>query len=200
MACQRMMKRFLKRLKKEWKIFDQWGPSRIVAENGKVTGIEFVRCTSIFDSTGKFNPQFNHAEKTVVPCDHVLLSVGQTINYESLFEGENVALTIRNTIQVDPVTLQTTTKDIFAGGDVASGPRLAIDAIAAGKEAAVSLHRFVHKGQSLEFGRDRHAYVMFDKENLADLVDYDGSERQKITHINGEVAKTTFKDLRGIFD
>ena len=107
-------------------------------------------------------------------------------------------LTERNTIQVNPVTLQTSSKDIFAGGDVASGPRLAIDAIAAGKEAAVSIHRYVHKGQSLEFGRDRQSYVMFDKENLADLVDYDGTERQRIAHVNGDVARTTFKDLRGI--
>ena len=176
----------------------QWGPVRILSENGKVSGVEFVRCTSIFDETGKFNPQYNHAEKIIVPCDHVLLSVGQTYRYASLFEGENVVLTERNTIQVNPVTLQTSSKDIFAGGDVASGPRLAIDAIAAGKEAAVSIHRYVHKGQSLEFGRDRQSYVMFDKENLADLVDYDGTERQRIAHVNGDVARTTFKDLRGI--
>ena len=176
----------------------QWGPVRILSENGKVSAVEFVRCTSIFDETGKFNPQYNHAEKIIVPCDHVLLSVGQTYRYASLFEGENVVLTERNTIQVNPVTLQTSSKDIFAGGDVASGPRLAIDAIAAGKEAAVSIHRYVHKGQSLEFGRDRQSYVMFDKENLADLVDYDGTERQRIAHVNGDVARTTFKDLRGI--
>lgn len=176
----------------------QWGPLRIISENNKVTGVEFVRCTSIFDALGKFNPQYNHEETIVVPCDHVLLSVGQTYMYASLFEGEHVVLSERNTIQVNPVTLQTTTDDIFAGGDVASGPRLAIDAIAAGKEAAVSIHRFVHKGQSLEFGRDRQTYVMFDKENLADLVDYDGTQRQRIAHVNGDVARTTFKDLRGI--
>ena len=176
----------------------QWGPVRILGDHGKVTGVEFVRCTSIFDESGKFNPQYNHSEKMVVACDHVLLSVGQTYRYATLFEGEDIVLTDRNTIQVNPVTLQTSSKDIFAGGDVASGPRLAIDAIAAGKEAAVSIHRYVHKGQSLEFGRDRQSYVMFDKENLADLVDYDGTERQRTVHVDGDVARTTFKDLRGI--
>ena len=72
----------------------QWGPVRILSENGKVSGVEFVRCTSIFDETGKFNPQYNHAEKIIVPCDHVLLSVGQTYRYASLFEGENVGAVI----------------------------------------------------------------------------------------------------------
>ncbi len=179
-------------------IFAQWGPVKIISEDGKVSGVEFARCTSIFDQSGKFNPQFDYGETMIVPCEHVLLSVGQTFRYASLFEGEAVELTERQTIQVNPVTLQTSCNDIFAGGDVASGPRLAIDAIAAGKEAAVSIHRFVHKGQSLEFGRDRHSYVMFDKENLADLVDYDGTERQRIAHVQGSVAKATFKDLRGI--
>ncbi len=83
--------------------------------------------------------------KKIVACDYVLLSVGQTYNYGKLFDGEDVKLTGRNTIEVDHVTLQSSKADIFAGGDVASGPRLAIDAIAAGKEAAVSLHRFVQK-------------------------------------------------------
>ena len=176
----------------------QWGPVSILTEHGKVTGVEFVRCISIFDASGDFNPQYNPEERKIVACDYVLLSVGQSIHYASLFEAEDIVLTSRNTIQVNPVTLQTSVQDIFAGGDVASGPRLAIDAIAAGKEAAVSIHRFVHKGQSLEFGRDRQSYVMFDKENLAELADYDGTERQRIAHVSGSVARNTFKDLRGI--
>ena len=179
-------------------IVAQWGPQRLVCENGKLVGVEFVRCTSIFDDTGKFNPQFNHAETLMVECDHVILSVGQTYRYGALFNEEAIKFTDRHTIAVNPITLQTSVKDIFAGGDVASGPRLAIDAIAAGKEAAVSIHRFVHQGQSLEFGRDRHSYVMFDKENLADFVDYDGTERQRSEHVDGTLARTTFKDLRGI--
>jgi len=179
-------------------IHNSFGPTRILEKDGKVTGVEFKRCLSIFDASGKFAPTFDEQEVLVVPCDHVLLSVGQTYGYGDLLKGEPVVLTARETISVDPVTLQSTKNDIFAGGDVATGPRLAIDAIAQGKEAAVSIHRFVQKGQSLVFGRDTQAYKMLDKENLQEIVDYDGTERQRTTPVDGKVAKETFKDLRGI--
>lgn len=185
-------------LEEEIGINNSWGPTRIITENGKVTAVEFKRCVSTFDNDGRFNPQFDEADKKVVPCDYVLLSVGQTYDYGNLFKGENVILTNRNTIEVNPITLQSSKNDIFSGGDVASGPKLAIDAIAAGKEAAVSIHRFVQKGQSLVFGRDTHSYKMLDKDNLDDKIDYDGTERQRINHVDGNVSKTTFKDLRGI--
>ncbi|WP_353892871.1 FAD-dependent oxidoreductase [Proteinivorax hydrogeniformans] len=180
-------------------INNSWGPSKIITENGKVKAVEFKRCISTFDQNGNFNPKFDESDKKVVPCDYVLMSVGQNFDYGNLLEGEDVTLTNRNTIKVDPITLQSSKSDIFSGGDVVSGPRLAIDAIAAGKEAAVSIHRFVQNGQSLVFGRDTHSYIALDKENLADLIDYDGTERQRIKHIDGEVSKTTFKDLRGVF-
>jgi NADPH-dependent glutamate synthase beta subunit-like oxidoreductase/NAD-dependent dihydropyrimidine dehydrogenase PreA subunit len=179
-------------------INNSWGPTRVITENGKVTGIEFKRCISVLDADGRFNPQFDEADKKIVECDYILLSVGQTFNYGNLLQGEDVKLTNRNTIEVDHITLQSTKTDIFAGGDVASGPRLAIDAIAAGKEAAVSIHRFVHRGQSLVFGRDTHSYKMFDKNNLMEPEGYDGTVRQKINHVDGKVSRTTFKDLRGI--
>ncbi|WP_105614785.1 FAD-dependent oxidoreductase [Vallitalea okinawensis] len=179
-------------------INNSWGPTRIITEKGQVTGVEFKRCLSVFDTDGKFNPQFDETDKKIITCDYVLLSVGQTFNYGNLLEGEDVKLTNRNTIDVNTVTLQSSKTDIFAGGDVASGPRLAIDAIAAGKEAAVSIHRFVQKGQSLIFGRDTHSYKVFDKDNLAEPQGYDGAVRQRIGHVDGNVSRTTFKDLRGI--
>ena len=98
---------------------------------------------------------------------------------------------------MDEITLQTSKADIFAGGDVASGPRLAIDAIASGKEAAISLHRFVQKGQSLVFGRDTQTYKIFDKDNLSDTNSYDKTVRQKTEHVSGKESKKTFRDLRG---
>ncbi|MBU0956555.1 MAG: FAD-dependent oxidoreductase [Spirochaetes bacterium] len=175
-----------------------WGPVRAVLENGRLAGMEFKRCLSVFDTDGKFAPKYDERDSKIVPCDYVILSVGQTYDYAALFAGEEVKLTARNTIEVHPVTLQTSRADIFAGGDVVSGPLLAIDAIASGKEAAVSIHRFVHKGQSLVFGRDTHSYKMLDKDNLSDALDYDGTERQRIAPIDGKLAKSTFKDLRGI--
>jgi len=185
-------------LEEEIGIENGWGPTRIITENGRVTGVEFTKCVSTVDANGRFSPQFDHANRTVVLCDYVILSVGQTYDYGALLAGEGVNLTPRNTIEVNPITLQSSKADIFAGGDVASGPRLAIDAIAAGKEAAVSIHRFVQKGQSLLFGRDMHAYKMLSKENLAEAIDYDGTERQRLNPIDGKLSKSTFKDLRGI--
>jgi NADPH-dependent glutamate synthase beta subunit-like oxidoreductase len=185
-------------LEEDVDIHNGYGPSRILRENNKVIGVEFKRCLSTFDESGSFNPQFDENDLIVVPCDYVLLSVGQTFNYGNLFEGEAVKLTGRNTVDVNPITLQSSQEDIFAGGDVASGPRLAIDAIAAGKEGAVSIHRYVQNGQSLIFGRDNHSYVMFDKDNLDSGIDYDGTERQRIKHVDGKESKTTFKDLRGL--
>ncbi|MGL6107758.1 FAD-dependent oxidoreductase [Romboutsia sp.] len=179
-------------------INNSFGPTKIITENNKVTGVEFKRCVSLFDEEGRFSPKFDENDTKIVNCDYVLLSVGQTFDYGKLLEGEDIKLTSRGTIEINPVTLQTSKEDIFAGGDVASGPRFAIDAIAQGKEGAVSLHRFVQNGQSLVFGRDNHLYKVFDKENLADINGYDGVARQKIDHVDGKKSKTTFKDLRGI--
>ncbi|ERJ13278.1 FAD-dependent oxidoreductase [Haloplasma contractile] len=185
-------------LDEDIKINNAWGPTRIIAENGQVKGVEFKRCISTHDENGRFNPQFDGTEKKEIECDYVLLSVGQTFNYGTLLDGEDVKLTNRNTIEIDSVTLQTSKSDIFAGGDVASGPRFAIDAIAAGKEAAISIHRYVHRGQSLVFGRDTHSYTVLDKNNLVDIKGYDNTQRQKIEHVDGKKSKETFKDLRGI--
>lgn len=185
-------------LEEDVNINNGWGPVRVISENGKVTGVEFKRCTSVFDAEGRFNPTYDETDTKIVECDYLLLSVGQTFNYGQLLEGEGVELTRRGTIDVDAVTLQSSKADIFAGGDVAHGPKLAIDAIAAGKEAAVSLHRFVQNGQSLVFGRDTQQYAMLDKDSLSDLDSYDRVARQKIDHVDGQVSKTTFKDLRGV--
>ncbi|NLI90469.1 MAG: FAD-dependent oxidoreductase [Epulopiscium sp.] len=184
-------------LSEDININNSWGPKRIITEGGKVTGVEFKRCISTLDANGRFNPKFDEADTKIVECDYVLLSVGQTFDYGELFTNENVELTQMGTIKVDPITLQTSKDDIFAGGDVASGPTFAIDAIAAGKEGAVSIHRFVHEGQSLVYGRDMHSYVVFDKENLADIEGFDNIPRQKTAHVDGKKAKETFKDLRG---
>lgn len=177
---------------------NSYGPAKFITANGKVTGVEFKRCISLFDESGRFSPAYDEDDTKIVECDYVLLSVGQTFDYGALLENENVVLTNRNTIEVDNMTLQSSKEDIFAGGDVASGPRFAIDAIAAGKEAAISIHRFVQHGQSLVFGRDNHSYTVFDKDNLAEIDGFDGTQRQKIEHVDGKVAKRTFKDLRGI--
>nr|WP_307990569.1 FAD-dependent oxidoreductase [uncultured Niameybacter sp.] len=177
-------------------LHNEWGPAKIITQDGKVIGVEFKRCIRVIDEQGRFAPEFDERDTYIEPCDYVLLSVGQSFDYGKLLENEKVVTTQRGTIAINPVTLQTSQPDIFAGGDVASGPRFAIDAIAAGKEAAISLHRYVQKGQSLVFGRDHHLYKALDKAGLAPIKGYDTTPRQTIPEVDPEQAKKTFKDLR----
>jgi len=179
-------------------INNSWGPKGFVLENDKVVGVEFKKCTSVFDENGRFSPKFDEAETKIVKADHVLISVGQAMEWGNLLEGSKVELNPNRTIVVDSFTLQSGEPDIFAGGDAMTGPKFAIDAIALGKEAAISIHRFVQPGQSLVLGRDRRQYHAFDKEKL-NLDGYDQLPRQITSHVDGAKAKQSFSDLRTSF-
>lgn len=185
-------------LAEDIQINNSWGPVRILSENGKVTGVEFKKCVSVFDQTGKFNPVFDASETKIVKAGHVLISVGQAMDWGNLLEGSKVELNPNQTVKADGFTLQTAEPDVFTGGDVLTGPKFAIDAIAMGKEGAISIHRFVQPGQSLVNGRDRRIFKAFDKSNLI-IEGYDNIPRQKTEHVDGAKAKTSFKDLRSTF-
>ncbi|MBP8639554.1 MAG: FAD-dependent oxidoreductase [Oscillospiraceae bacterium] len=172
-----------------------WGPKRVVVEGGKVTGVEFKKCVSVFDN-GKFAPKYDENNVITVPADYVLLSVGQSIDWGTLIEGSKVELGRGNTAVADSFTYQTAQPDVFVGGDAYSGPKFAIDAIAAGKQAAISLHRYVQPGQNLLYGRDRREYISIDKSNLI-INGYDNTPRQTPGH-NHESTKS-FKDNRVTF-
>lgn len=176
-----------------------WGPKRILSENGKVTGIEFKKCVSVFDENGRFNPQYDENDVMIVEADCVLLSIGQSIQWGGLLEGTKAVTRPNGTIEADGFTYQTAEPDIFAGGDAYSGPRFAIDAIAAGKQAAISIHRFVQPGQSLVYGRDRRQYKELDKE-AAVLEGFDNTPRQRPEQVkSNQKAAESFRDLRGTF-
>lgn len=154
-----------------------WGPKEILTENGKVTGIILKKCISVFDENHRFDPRYDENETITVPCEHVFMSIGQSIVWGDLLEGSKVELGRGGIALADPVTYQTKEPDVFVGGDVYTGPKFAIDAIAAGKEAAVSIHRYVQPHSSLTIGRNRRQFIELDKENIK-LDDYDHSERQ----------------------
>ncbi|MCH4191744.1 MAG: FAD-dependent oxidoreductase [Butyrivibrio sp.] len=175
---------------------NSWGPKRIVTENGKVTGVEFRRCTSVFDENHRFSPKYDDNDTITIPADTVLLSIGQSIQWGGMLEGSKVVMGRGNTAVCDELTWQTAQPDVFVGGDCATGPKFAINAIAEGKEGAISIHRFVQPGQSLTLGRDRRDYHAFDKDN-ADLSGYDNIPRQRPLH--NEDAKKTFRDDRETF-
>lgn len=179
-------------------INNSWGPKRIITEDGKVKGIEFKKCLSVFDENNKFNPKYDEEETITVKADTIILSVGQAIDWGGLLEGSKTELNPNNTAKADSFTYQTEEKDVFVGGDVFTGPKFAIDAIAAGKEGAISIHRFVHPGQSLVIGRDRRKYKAFDKENIL-FEGYDNIPRQRTNYVDGKKARESFKDLRLTF-
>ena len=172
-----------------------WGPKEILTENGKVTGIVFKRCVSVWDESGRFSPTYDEADTKTVPCDRVFLSIGQSIQWGSLLDGTKVELGRGNGAKADSLTYQTAEPDIFVGGDVYTGPKFAIDAIAAGREGAISIHRFVRPHSSLTIGRNRRDFVALDKENIR-VDSYDNSSRQ----IPGRDAsidhKNSFRDAR----
>lgn len=182
--------------KENIEIVNGWGPKRILVENGKVSGIEFKRCIQVFDKDHKFNPEYDENDVKVVSCEHVLLSIGQSIMWGDLLKGTKVELNRNLTAMADGFTYQTAEEDIFVGGDVYSGPRFAIDAIAAGKCGADSLHRFVHEGHNLLIGRDHRTYKEIDKDNIL-IESFDRPLRQ-VANINKQ-NKKTFQDERETF-
>ncbi len=179
-------------------INNSWGPKRVIVENGRATGVEFKKCISVFDKSGRFNPSYDENNTIIVKADTVLLSIGQGMNWGGLLSDSKIELNRNNTIKADPFTLQTGEPDVFAGGDALTGPKFAIDAIALGKEGAISIHRYVQPGQSLIIGRDRKEYHALDKENI-ELQGYDSTPRQSVGHVDGNKSRQTFKDLRETF-
>ncbi len=176
-------------------IHNSWGPKRILTTNGKVTGVEFKKCVSVFDENKRFNPVYDENETVTVECDFVITSVGQAIDLGGILTGSAAEINKNNTVKADPVTFQSGQKDVFVGGDVLTGPKFAIDAIAQGKEGAISIHRYVHPGQSLVLGRTNRAYKPLDRENL-DLAGFDRMPRQYAEEPAAASAKQTFRDLR----
>jgi len=177
-------------------ISNGYGPKRILVHEGKVTGVEFVKCLRLLDENNKFSPLFDETECITVEADHVLLSIGQQIEWGNLLKDVEVELNPNQTIRVQKQTLQSSEKDIFAGGDSATGPQFAINAIAQGKEAAISIHRFVNRGQSLVYGRNNKAFISLDKENI-DFSGYDRISRERIYTMKDDT-KPSFKDPRGV--
>ena len=175
-----------------------WGPKEIHTENGRVTGITFQRCVSVWDETGRFAPKYDENDTITLPCSRVFLSIGQSIQWGGLLEGSSVELGRGSGAVADSLTYQTSEPDIFVGGDVYTGPKFAIDAIAAGKQGAISIHRFVQPNTSLTIGRNRNDFIELDKKNIL-VENYDTSARQ-IPGLDDSIDhKHSFRDARLTF-
>ena len=156
-----------------------WGPKEVLGD-GKVSGIVFKKCTSVYDVEHRFNPQYDENELITLDADMVIFAIGQTVILKDLLKDTKVEF-FRGVYPVaDKLTYQTAEEDIFVGGDVFTGPKFAIDAIAAGKEAAESLHRFVQHGH-MTIGRNRRDFIELDKDDIL-VESYDNSSRQVEGH------------------
>lgn len=176
-----------------------WGPKEVlVDENGEVRGIVLKKCLSVKDADGRFNPKYDENDLKTIECKHVFFSVGQAIVWGDLLNGSKVELGRGNGAVADALTYQTAEPDIFVGGDVYTGPKFAIDAIAAGKQGAISIHRFVQPGSTLTIGRNRNDFIELNKEDIK-VENYDNSSRQIPGHNDSIDTKHSFRDAKKVF-
>ena len=167
-------------------INNSWGPKEILTENGKVKAVVFKKCTSVFDG-GKFAPKYDENDTITVECTDVIVSIGQVTEWGGIPECRKAS---KLTYQSE------TADDIFVGGDVYTGPKFAIDAIAAGREGAISIHRFVQPNCTLTIGRDRRNFVELNKADIK-VDSYDTQARNKANRKN--LDKNSFRDYMETF-
>jgi len=125
------------------RLHTRFGPKRVVGRDGKVTGIELIKASRVFDENRRFNPTFIEGSEEIVDADTVVLAIGQSADLSWIRPEDNLKMTPRGTLQADPQTMATSRPDVFAGGDVAFGPRIIITAVAEGKRAARSIAKFL---------------------------------------------------------
>ena len=171
-----------------------WGPKEVLEEDGKVAGVVFKKCIRVLDEQGRFSPEYDEEQTVTVPCKHVIFSVGQAIEWGNMLDNLDLKRRPNGGALADKLTYQTSEPDIFVGGDVYTGPRFAIDVIAAGREGAISLHRYVHENCTLTIGRNRRDFVELDKNNIS-VDSYDTSKRQIPAKADEKAQAATFRDL-----
>ena len=171
-----------------------WGPKEVLEEDGKVAGVVFKKCICVLDEQGRFSPEYDEEQTMTIPCKHVIFSVGQAIEWGNMLDNLDLKRRPNGGALSDNLSFQYSDSDIFGGGDVYTGPRFAIDAIAAGREGAISLHRYVHENCTLTIGRNRRDFVELDKNNIS-VDSYDTSKRQIPAKADEKAQAATFRDL-----
>ena len=134
------------------KIVNGFGPNKFLEKKGKFSGIEFKRCLSVFDDQCIFNPQYDPKDLKKMEGETAIIAIGQAADL-SFADKQGIPVSSAGSLEADPMTLQTPIEGVFAGGDVYYGPKTVAEAIGSGKEAAVSIARYL-KGLDLRAGRD----------------------------------------------
>ncbi len=181
---------------------NSFGPQRINADiNGAVESVTFIKCISVFDSEGKFNPRFDESETLDIAADTVFFAIGQAFDLSFL---DNVDLPIERTergmIKVGPDGVSTSVAGLFVAGDLAHGPRLVIDAVASGKKAAMAIHEYI-SGRKLKLSiteahTEEYAGEVSDNE-VQHPEDYEKIKRRPVPTLPPEERK---KDVRTVVE
>ncbi|MCK5695801.1 MAG: FAD-dependent oxidoreductase, partial [Desulfobacula sp.] len=170
------------------KIINSLGPLRFLGIDGRVDEIEFQECTAVFDENGRFSPQYDDCQLTSYEIDTVIVAIGQMGELD-FADKEGISLTPPGGLEADPVTLQTPIDWVFAGGDAFYGPKSVVDAVASGKIAAESMHRFIN-GEDLKEGREES--WEFEK---PDIDNVPRIERVKPVKISVDEREGNFKEV-----
>lgn len=178
------------------KIDNGWGPKEIKTKDGKVCGVILKKCIQVKDAQGRFAPVYDENDTVEIECENVFTSIGQSVEWGNLLRDSKVELGRGNAPVADSDTYQTAQEDVFVGGDVYTGPKFIIDAIASGHMASEVIHRYVRVGD-LNSGRDRREFIELDKNNIVLNEDcYDKPARQHHGFDESVDRKKSFKDAR----
>jgi len=176
-------------------IHNSWGVKKILTKGSKATGIEFKRCTAVFDENKRFNPQYDESDTFSDECDTILVAIGQKPDLSCISGGNSIELTPRGLVLADPVTLETSKTGVFAGGELYSGPSLVVEAIATGQEAAISIDRYL-RGEDLVEGRPQRPKG----ENWAPIPeDVEKAERARVPELDPAERVGSFAEVESGF-
>jgi NADPH-dependent glutamate synthase beta subunit-like oxidoreductase len=169
-----------------------WGPKRVVGDRKRMKGVELVRCLSVFDEAGRFNPSYDEKTTQFMEADTVIFAIGESTDLSIL---PREMKTRNDHIVVEPVTLETNLPGVFAAGVAVSGPGSVVEAIASGKKAAVSIDRYL-RGEDLKAGRQAEAKVV--KKPPREGVEK--RPRQAIPLLPVDQRKSNFNEIKMGFD
>ena len=170
-------------------ILNRWGPRRFIGENGHIKSIEFKRCTEVFDKQGRFNPQYDESELMTLEADTVLLSIGQACDMSFAMGVPDLDVSPRGPSVKDPITLETNMPGLFVGGDASYGPRSVVEAVASGKEAAISINRYL-KGEDIRADRPKEwKGIELEPQDVEHL------DRQQMQRLSVAQQKNSFEEI-----
>ncbi len=172
-----------------------WSPKQILYKDGKVTGVEFIRCVAVFDDEGSFNPTCDEGITQLVEADNILISIGQAQDMSFLSEDSQLERALWGTLVVNENTLSTNIPGVFAGGDFTTGPTYVIRAIASGRRAAIAIDKYLHEDKSpVEIPDEKSDF----HEDAGLALEKETTEEEPRIRIELEDAEERIKDFREV--